>query len=42
MKEVSKIQKKRDKPLVLEEGSSKFEFWISGPFDVLGVSYCYF
>ncbi|KAM0894300.1 hypothetical protein ACQ4PT_024571 [Festuca glaucescens] len=36
MKEVSKIQKKRDKPLVLEEGSSKFEFWISGPFVVLG------
>jgi hypothetical protein len=39
MKEVSKIQQKKAKPLVLDEGSSKYEFWITGPFAVLGVSF---
>ncbi|KAM0880408.1 hypothetical protein ACQ4PT_033595 [Festuca glaucescens] len=39
MKKVSKIQKKRDKPLVLEARSSKFEFWISGPFAILCTVY---
>jgi hypothetical protein len=32
MKEASKIQQKKAKPLVLNEGSSKYEFWITGPY----------
>jgi hypothetical protein len=38
MKEVLKIQVKKAKPLVLEDGATKFEFWITGPFALLGVS----
>jgi hypothetical protein len=38
MKEVSKIQVKKAKPLVLEDDATKFEFWITGPFALLGVS----
>jgi hypothetical protein len=39
MAEVQKIQNKKAEPLVLPPGSSKFEFWISGPFAMLGVSF---
>jgi hypothetical protein len=39
MAEVQKIQNEKKEPLVLPTGSSKFEFWISGPFAMLGVSY---
>jgi hypothetical protein len=39
MKEVMKIQEKKETPLVLKEGSKAFEIWISGPFTLLGVSY---
>jgi hypothetical protein len=37
-KEVSKIQKKKSNPKVLEVDLSKLEFWIFGPFAMLGVS----
>jgi hypothetical protein len=39
MKEVSKIQQKKAKPLDFDEGYSKYEFWITRPFAVLGVSF---
>ena len=35
---VEKIQSKKKRPLVLEKGNSKFEFWICGPLPVLVVS----
>ncbi|KAM0832386.1 hypothetical protein ACQ4PT_064933 [Festuca glaucescens] len=38
-KEVKKMHKKRVKPLVLKGGASKFEYWISGPFAILGIVY---
>ncbi|KAM0914864.1 hypothetical protein ACQ4PT_011238 [Festuca glaucescens] len=37
MKEVNKMHKKRVKPLVLKGEASKFEYWISRPFAILGV-----
>jgi hypothetical protein len=37
MKEVNKMHKKRVKPLVFKGQGSKFEYWISGPFAILGV-----
>ena len=33
-----KIQKMKERPLVLEKGASKFSFWISGPMAMLAVS----
>jgi hypothetical protein len=42
MAEVQKIHNKKAEPLVLPPGSSKFEFWISGPFAMLGVSFTMF
>jgi hypothetical protein len=39
MAEVQKIQNKKKEPHILPTGSSKFEFWISGTFAMLGVSY---
>ncbi|KAM0823329.1 hypothetical protein ACQ4PT_070936 [Festuca glaucescens] len=39
MKEVNKMHKKRVKPLVLKGEASKFEYWISGPFAILGIVY---
>ncbi|KAM0908190.1 hypothetical protein ACQ4PT_015632 [Festuca glaucescens] len=36
MKEVNKMHKKRVKPLVVKGEASKFEYWISGPFAILG------
>lgn len=39
MQEVQKIQNKKAMPLVLESGSTTFDFWISGPFAALGIIY---
>ncbi|KAM0825389.1 hypothetical protein ACQ4PT_069595 [Festuca glaucescens] len=39
MKEVNKMHKKRVKPLVVKGEASKFEYWISGPFAILGIVY---
>ncbi|KAM0834409.1 hypothetical protein ACQ4PT_063614 [Festuca glaucescens] len=39
MKEVNKMHKKRVKPLVLKGEASKFEYWISRPFAILGIVY---
>ncbi|KAM0843062.1 hypothetical protein ACQ4PT_057953 [Festuca glaucescens] len=39
MKEVNKMHKKQVKPLVVKGEASKFEYWISGPFAILGIVY---
>ena len=39
MQTVSNIQKKKKQAHVLPKDCSKFEFWITGPFILLGVSY---
>ncbi|KAM0926453.1 hypothetical protein ACQ4PT_003524 [Festuca glaucescens] len=39
MKEVNKMYKKRVNPLVLKGEASKFEYWISGLFAILGIVY---
>ena len=38
MRYVDKIQSMKKRPLVLEKGNSKFEFWICGPLPLLAVS----
>ena len=41
MKYVKKIQQKKQRPLVLEKGDTKFDFWISGPLPFLAVSFIF-
>uniref|UniRef100_A0ACD5XX05 Uncharacterized protein n=1 Tax=Avena sativa TaxID=4498 RepID=A0ACD5XX05_AVESA len=39
MAQVDHIRKQKAMPLKLTEGESKYEFWITGPFAFLGISY---